>query len=228
MKDRHMATVYITQELTKNIHRVIHRMRDNEVESSAPDCDRSITVNAAEMLNRLAWGDHYHLMSQLPKDWLRQPSGADINVITDTTEDGEQTKFAVSFSGLTGYYERPTADRWGAPRPECTQAWLEQHMQFTGAFEAMEKLKVLKNRKEIHEKWDKTFGDISTFLSKCKSLNEGLKVWPGLQLYIPSQYMDRINTKVERKARAEQLVADVDLEELTAAAIAAKLSGVSA
>lgn len=228
MKDRYMATVYITQNLTRDIQRVINRMRDGELEQTVPDAGKSISCNAVELLNRLAWGDHYHLMSQLPKDWLRQPGSADINVITGVDEDCRPTKETVSFSNLNGYFERPTADRWGAPRPECTKAWIEQHIQFTGAPEALAKLDEINTRNEISTKWEKTFGDISTFLSKCKSLNEGLKVWPGLALYIPPAYMERINTKVERKARAEQLTASVDLEELTAAAIAAKLSGVSA
>lgn len=223
-----MATVYITQQLTKDIHRVVSRMKDNEVETTVPDVGKSMSANAVELLNRLSWGDHYHLMSQLPKDWLRQPGAVDINVIVGTDEDGNVDKSTISFSNLNGYIERPCNDRWGAPRPECTKEWLEQHIHFHGASEAMAKLADIKTRDEIHARWEKTYGDISSFLSKCKSLNEGLKVWPGLALYIPPAYMERINTKIERKARVEQLIANVDLEELTAAAIAAKLGGVSA
>lgn len=227
MKDRHMATVYITQNLKKDIQRVISRMRDNEVESTIPGHDKSITADASEMLNHIAWGEYYHLKSQLPTGWLRQPSGADINVTVGVDEYGNPNKHTVSYSQLSGYFERPTNDRWGAPRPEVTKEWFEQH-SFAGAAETLEKLKQLDTRDEIHAKWEKTYGDISKFLDKCKSLNEGLKTWPSLQLYIPPAYIDRVNTKIERKARTEQLLAEVDLEELTANAIAAKLSGVSA
>jgi len=223
-----MATVYITQQLTKDIHRVISRMQDNEVAETVPDHGKSITVNATEMLNHLAWGDHHHLMAQLPKDWLRQPGSADVNVILGVTEEGKPNKHCVSYAQLNGYFERPCNDRWGAPRPEATKQWFEQHMQFTGAAETLEKIKQLDTRDEINAKWAKTYGDISKFLSKCKSLNEALKLWPGLQLYVPSQYIERVNTKVERKARETEIIATVDLEELTANAIAAKLSGVVA
>lgn len=223
-----MATVYITQQLTKDIHRVISRMKDNEVAETIPDHGKSITVNSSEMLNHIAWGDYHHLITQLPESWLRQPGSADINVIVGVTEDGKENKHTVSYSQLHGYFERPTNDRWGAPRPEATKAWFEQHVQFPGAYETLEKLKQLDTRDEIHAKWDKTYGDITKFLSKCKSLNEALKTWPSLQLYVPSQYIERVNTKIERKARTEQLLAEVNLEELTANAIAAKLSGVSA
>lgn len=223
-----MATVYITQQLRNDITRVINRMSDKEVEDTVPNARNSISVDASELANRAAWGDHYHLIKQLPPDWLKQPGSVDINVTVGIDEDGKPIKETVSFTGLTYYKERPSIDRWGAPRPEVTKQWLEANTHMTPAEMALVKLEDIATRNEIQLRWQKTDGDIRTFLNKCKSLNEALKLWPGVQLYIPASYIERVNTKVDRKSRTDDVLASVDIGELTAAAIAAKLSGVSA
>jgi hypothetical protein len=66
------------------------------------------------------------------------------------------------------------------------------------------------------------------FLGKCKSLNEALKLWPGVKMYIPREYIERVERKVERKVREKEILEDTPVDTLTAAAIAARLSGITA
>lgn len=221
-----MATVYITQELTNKIHNRIVKMRDQEINIEVPDNDKAIVIDASELLMQMAWGDYKHVFPQLPKEWLKHNKTQDFNVITSVDEAGNETKYGVSIAGLTNYYEIPTSDRWSAPRPQCTKAWLETRLHLTGTQDILDQLAQKEIRTVIHEKWHKVDTDIKAFLNKCKSLNEALRLWPALQLYVPQEYIDRVNHKIERRKRETEIISTVDLEELTATAIAAKLSGV--
>lgn len=221
-----MATVYITRELENKVHNRIVKMRDQEIHIEVPDNDKAINVDASALLMHMAWGDHHHVFHQLPKDWLKHSKTADFNVITNVDEAGNETKFVLNVIGLNDYYEIPTSDRWGAPRPTCTLQWLQANTHLTGTQEFLDQIAQKEIRKTIHEKWDKVDSDIRLFLSKCKSLNEALRLWPALKMYVPQEYIDRVETKVERRKREAELSEVVNLEELTATAIAAKLSGV--
>lgn len=221
-----MATVYITQELTKKVKNRICHMRDREIELEVPDNEKNITVDASELLMQMAWGDYKHVFPQLPKEWLKHNKTQDVNVLTAEDENGNSEKYHFNIVGLQNYYEPPTADRWGGPRPTCTKAWLETKLHLTGAQDMMDQLAQKEIRTTIHTKWEKVNVDIQAFLNKCKSLNEALRLWPALKMYVPEEYIERVETKVERRKRETDIIETVDLEELTATAIAAKLSGV--
>jgi hypothetical protein len=221
-----MATVYITKELTKNIERRIYKMRDREVEIEVPDHEKNITADASELLMQMAWGDYKHVFPQLPKEWLKHNKTQDVNVAAAEDENGNAEKYHFNIVGLQNYYEPPTADRWSAPRPTCTKAWLETKLHLTGAQDMMDQLAQKEIRNTIFAKWNKVNTDIQAFLDKCKSLNEALRLWPALKMYVPEEYIERVETKVERRKRETDIIETVDLEELTATAIAAKLSGV--
>lgn len=221
-----MATVYITQELQNKIHNRIMKMRDQEVHIEVPDNDKALVMDATELLMQMAWGDYRHVFAQLPKEWLKHSKTQDFNVITNVDHEGTENKYCVSIAGLTNYYEIPTSDRWSAPRPSCTKQWLETRLHLVGTQDILDQLAQKETRTAIHEKWQKVDNDIKAFLNKCKSLNEALRLWPALKMYVPTEYIERVEYKVERRKRETEILESVDIGELTAAAIAAKLSGV--
>jgi hypothetical protein len=77
---------------------------------------------------------------------------------------------------------------------------------------------------EIQNKWEGVKTQIREFLDKCRTLNEAVKLYPGLRMYVPKEYLDRVDKKVERAEKVAKLHG-IDTEGLTAAAIAAKLAG---
>ena len=93
-----------------------------------------------------------------------------------------------------------------------------------GAKEILAKAEQGAELEQISNKWNKTEEQVMLFLGKCKSLNEAIKLWPQVALYIDEEDMERFNRKVERKAR-EDVLEGIDTDELTAHAIAAKLAG---
>lgn len=221
-----MATVYITKELETKIHNRIVKMRDQEVHIEVPDNEKALVVDATELLMQMAWGDYKSVFPQLPKEWLKHSKTQDLYVITEVDAEDRETKYCVSIAGLTGYYEIPTSDRWSAPRPSCTKQWLETRLHLVGAQDILDQLAQKEIRTTIQDKWNKIDSDIKAFLNKCKSLNEALRLWPALKMYVPQEYIERVEYKVERRKRDTEILESVDIGELTAAAIAAKLSGV--
>jgi hypothetical protein len=76
----------------------------------------------------------------------------------------------------------------------------------------------------INARWEKIKVDIDEFLQKCKSLNEAVKLFPGVRMYIHYDDRERLDRKLERPAQRAKIVESYDTEGLTAAAIAAKLA----
>ena len=69
--------------------------------------------------------------------------------------------------------------------------------------------------------WQKIANDVRNFLNSNKSLNAAIKAWPELRAYIPSDYLERVDKKPERKAQQEkaaQTLAEIDREGAVAAA----------
>jgi hypothetical protein len=83
---------------------------------------------------------------------------------------------------------------------------------------------------EIEARWDKVEVQVRDFLDNCKSLNEALKLWPDLSVYIPKHYIERVEKKANRsttetKSSAEEVLAKINTQEIQAAAVIARLSG---
>ena len=76
----------------------------------------------------------------------------------------------------------------------------------------------------INSRWETVQTNIMEFLDKCKSLNEAVKLFPTITMYLHHDDISRLNRKVERTAQRRAIVAEVDVEGITAAAIAAKLT----
>lgn len=220
-----MATVYITRELISQVKRRVDKMRDNEIHQTVPENENRIEVDSSQLLMEMAWGEYLPTFSLLPEAWLVKDKTPCFNLMAPNEAGDQEKLFSFDFVNQMSYYAPPTAERWSAPRPSCTKEWLEAHTHLQGCNEVLERLGQKEVRRDITQRWGKVASDIELFLGKCKSLNEGLRLWPALKMYVPDEYIERVETKVERRKRVADLVETVNIEELTAAAIAAKLSG---
>lgn len=222
-----MATVYITQELSSRVSDVIKRMRDADITTQNADTGRPIELDTSEFLTKAMWGEHLHLKDQLPSEWLSINSGPTMTITMPADEDGKQVKHMIGFRNQK-VINRPNHDRWSEPKIECTKAFLDANVDMTGVLNILGYIDRMELNNEIKAKWSKVEQDVLLFLGKCKSLNEALKLWPGVKLYIPSEYIRRVEHKVERKVREKEIKESVATDELTAAAIAARLAGITA
>ena len=221
-----MATVGITKELRKRTKEMIDQMRKNEIACDVPGYDTAKKVVAAELYHLGCWGkDHTHLINVIPKDWLRVDKGASIT-ITGTDENGRDITFNQSFEAPTPvFYGRPSTDYWNRADSKLSMALIYDMPEETlGRKEILERWASEAIVRTINERWQKVETDIDEFLDKCKSLNEAVKLFPGVRMYIQYEDIQRLDRKLERPTQRAKIVEDMDTEGLTAAAIAAKLS----
>jgi len=81
--------------------------------------------------------------------------------------------------------------------------------------------------KEVSERWSKVERQVMEFLNSCKSLNEGLVLWPELRRYVPLGYLKKVEEKHEKSTRvskAAEVLKTMDLDTITASTVIARMS----
>lgn len=220
-----MATVYITQDLIKRVEQKIDKMRRAERASDLPNIDKSFSIDASKLYNIGCWGaEHVHLLETIPKDWLSKCEGVNITV-KGVTDDGVKLKTSIRFEHLTFAYQRPSSSYYNKHESELTLDEVRAFPEETpGRAELLQRWDDAVIELSINNKWEKVATDIKEFLNKCKSLNEAVKLFPGVRMYIHTDDIERLERKVERATQRAKIVEEVDTDGLTAAAIAAKLA----
>lgn len=225
-----MATVGITKELIDRTINIIDKMRRGEIATDVPNYDKNFQVDAAQLFHQGCWGkENLHLINQIPKDWLAKVENADVYITGTIDVEGTpvpaEHKTNIRFNGLSAY-ARPADSYWNktgctisindieampsgtAGRSECIDRWRDAVTVF-----------------HIDARWAKIKEDIKEFLGKCKSLNEAVKLYPGIKMYIDRYDIERLERKVERMSQRKKIVETMATDELTAAAMAARLTG---
>jgi hypothetical protein len=203
-----MAYVAISNNFMYAVRENIRSMRRKEY-NSVPEVDKKLRGDHGTVVAAF-WQEHLNLKDVIPKMWKREISSARIKV---TMGDGaEHRVFDVNLE--------PPGE---APPIGVSKMPVFPHdAPEVKAFVDYDSL-----QRDIAARWDKVESDLTHFLGKCKSLNEALKLWPQIEMYIPREYMNRVNEKRERTKgnddAAEALKA-LDTDHLTTAAVLARMS----
>lgn len=219
-----MATVGITKELRERVGNIIGSMQAKEIKSDLPEFDRIYNVDASYLFHYGCWGkEHMHLIQEIPHEWLTKLSEVYISV-EGVLENGTRMKQSVRFAGLSAFSRPAESYRISDSviKIENLQAISDV---VAGRAELLKRWEDGITAKEIAGRWKKVKTDIDEFLCKCKTLNEAVKLFPNVRLYIASEDLERLDRKAERKAERMKLLDDIPTDELTAAAIASKLMG---
>lgn len=223
-----MATVYITKELIARVKQKISSMRRAERSADLPNIDKNAHVDASQLFNIGCWGaTHVHLIDLIPKDWLQATTDSSIS-IKGTMDDGRTLGTSVRFSGMTSAYFRPKDSYYSKTDSELTLDYVRSLPEDTvGRAELLQRWDEAVFELSINAKWHKVEADIVEFLNKCKSLNEAVKLFPNVRMYLAYEDTERLDKKIERQSQRKAIVEAVDTDGLTAAAIAAKLAEAS-
>jgi hypothetical protein len=219
-----MATVNITKEFKERVQNRIRSMHLKELETELPNLNKINVIDASYLFHYGCWGkDHMGLVYAIPGEWLSKVTDSRIEIKGEL--DGKPTACSVRFAGMNAF-QRPTDSYHNksisaieyedlvalpdviAGRDEALQAW-EDNKQVV----------------EIKAKWDKVERDIIDFLDKCKTLNEAVKLFPAVRMYVDRDDIERLERKAVRITERRKIVQEMATDELTAAAIAAKLMG---
>jgi hypothetical protein len=165
-----------------------------------------------------------HLVHEIPKDWLGKIDDVHI-VLKGSTDEGKATSCMVRFTGVNGY-KRPRDSYYSRSESEITYDDLVSLPDTVlGRAQALQAWEENKQVVVLDAKWKKVEKDILEFLSKCKTLNEAVRLFPTVRLYIDRTDLERLDRKVERFTERKKIVEEMATDELTAAAIAARLAG---
>jgi hypothetical protein len=76
-------------------------------------------------------------------------------------------------------------------------------------------------------RWDNTENKIVEFLQSCKSLNEAVKLWPDVTLYVEKCDIDRMGVKREKvkESKALEALKELDTDALVSNAVISRMSG---
>lgn len=219
-----MATVYITKELKARVSSSISHKKKREIANDLRGHDLTRRADAHYIYNLGCWGaKHMHLVNVIPEDWLRREKS--VTVTVNYVENDKSRGFNIGFESDKFFSARPATDYWN--RVVCSidlDVVLALPEETIGRAEIIERWEQDKVLRGINSRWDKIETDIMAFLDKCRSLNEAVKLLPNITMYLADEDIERLNRKVERATQRKAIVADVDVESITAAAIADKLS----
>lgn len=218
-----MAFVGISQNLMGDVRNKIRTMCLAEVQSLGEDPMRAFTMTGYEswFLDQL-WGQHLHLRDQIPERWFRKFDNVDVHFNFNWNGDP---------AALRNYNTYIRINAKGIMFPPDIHG-SDVYLGFTPDAELPPELaKVVHfshQKKQIEKRWDDVRSKVCGFLETCKSLNEAIKLWPDLRMYIPSDYLERLDKKPERStstSKALDVLATINTDEIAAAAVIARMSG---
>lgn len=220
-----MAYVGISQKLIEDVSRNIDAMKNKERNAFVAPPKLLELNEAPEEIVALLWGEYRHLESMLPAKWKGKNSSVDLNFVVKD-EGGEvltKSYFTIRYDnevvvppGVSNYrfdVELPEGTCPAIPEAEAYYKWF---IEMCG----------------IEHRWGKVRDQMLGFLKSCKSLNEALKLWPDVRIYIPSEYLKRVEQKTERAqateahiSKAAAALANMDTDAAISAAMTARLMG---
>lgn len=226
-----MAYVSISRELVSRVRSNINRMCRAERASAAPKvmAAQNVAKDVSQLFTIGCWGPHAHLLNVIPKkEWCHPVGTADIyvNGTTEVDETTVQVRAGIRFTDLKNAWAMPKAGSYYA-NTKCEFSIDELRAlpeEMLGRQELLEMYDEATIDAEITHRWNKIEMEMAGFLNKCKSLNEAIKLFPGVKMYVDREDINRMERKIERKPR-EALVIDIDTGAITAAAVAARLMG---
>lgn len=220
-----MATVNITKEFKERVEQRIRGMHRKELEAELPNLNKTHVIDAHYLFHYGCWGkDYMHLVHEIPGEWLGKITDAHIT-IKGKLDDGKSTYCSIRFSGMNAFM-RPKDGYYNKSESEISyDDLLALPDTVLGRAEALAVWEENKQVVAIKDKWDKVNKDILEFLGKCKTLNEAVRLFPGVRMYVQRDDLERLDRKVERFSERKKIVEEMATDELTAAAIAAKLMG---
>jgi hypothetical protein len=219
-----MAYVALSRTLLGEVNNNIKSMKTKELDSMEEDPILAYVRDQAGKplelwLEEALWEGQLHLKSVLPASWIVKTEELRLNIEVDGSTSSAKllaqhgTKIEIPPIHAGNYYQ-------------TIKIKLDKSKEYTQPL-FLAVIAYQTKRKEIVNRWESVTSAVSDFLNKCKSLNQAIKLWPGISLYIPQEYIDKVNEKIERKNKdveATDSLKSIDTDAIEAAAVIARLS----
>jgi hypothetical protein len=189
-----MAYVKVTDKLKDDIRSKISRMAEKQTKilgenNLSYEEQKAVAADVEKFL----WKDAPHLKDQMPSNWTSKAQEFYAELRNENfytamvkVELAEEDAITLPPKAKIGKY---AWDKLVLP--------FEFHSEQSRA--AYEKLVNHKHKlAETNNKFSDIQQQVLSFISAHKSLNAALKELPEIQMYVPYEYMERVNRKVER------------------------------
>ena len=213
-----MAYVAINPAFIGRVKDRIHTMQEAEVKTLGEMPMPQITDKSDFFLDNV-WGEHKHLHSLMPGDYKNNAHEWRVIIEIPNAAEGVQAfEVAINTRHMTDAY--PPNHSWYSYKK--VNADVEKYPEVAPL------VAYLTSKAEILSRWANVVDKVVGFLKECKSLNEAVKLWPDLKVYIDDSDIQRLEVKVtkgEKSSKAAEALASLDTDELMGAAVIARLSG---
>ena len=243
-----MALVRISRDLLNLVDKQIDQVclaQTNQIvrpKTEDKDFGASHQVAAKALADRLFWGDSmdiYQMILARHPAWLSSYKRLDVSTKYLHKDGTAETTAGVSVlvqghlppnMRANTYYGASDVFGLNVPYADIEAACADPtHPEHWIAAAVMAVVSYERELRLIRSDWKTKLVEIKDFLRRCKSLNEAVKLWPGVRLYIPKETLGTLDTPVVRpqaQIRKESALANVNTDGLTAAAVAARLAGI--
>lgn len=211
--------VAITSRLIDDVISQINLMRNKELDSM-PTHALSKSQLLARRIQDKYWSDRQHLMPQIPVEWMDKSKSCALTIHW-TDENAQVKKAFTSFE-----FDNPLLL---PPKSNAYRMDFEVNLNYETDEELRAEFRKVTQRSEAEAKWAGVKEQVVAFLRKCKSLNEALKLWPHVALYIPKGDLARAEEKREKREKkvvesdAMEALKAIDTDQLVAAAVGARM-----
>lgn len=196
-----MAYVAISDKLIDSVRLIVNTKKTAEI-YLLPSPPTSFTVSGTDpAFLEKTWGEHIKLQELLPDAWVGKVEDGYLRCKYERRENGEVNHWGTVSVNIS--FNPPLRV---PPKHETYRVNFQADQDHPFLAPVIEK--EIQTRL-INAKWDKVYGDLSSFLRNCKSLNEALKLWPDCRLYIPAEYLERVEKKAEKGPAAASRAADI-------------------
>ena len=213
-----MAFVAISERLRGDVRNTIHRKLTQELALLPKPATHVIQPDDPRLIERF-WGDYAHLRTQVPKEWCNKIDNLQFTTKYERVpgDPGSTDTMNVPVGILGGYH-------LGAPKCDT---YYPRIAVPADAPEVAEHVSVAQQQYAINARWDKVKLDVMNFLTSCKSLNEALKLWPDVRIYIPQHYIDKAEEKTVKAKAAEskamEILKQIDTDHAISSAVMVRI-----
>ena len=213
-----MAFVAISQKLREDVRYQIRGKQNQELALIPKPVIPIVQPDDPRLIQRF-WGEYAHLRTQVPIEWCKKIDNLQFQTQYEREPGNPDSVHTLNVAvGIAGGYTR------GAPNCET---YYPRVVVPADAPEVAEYVAAAQQEWAVVSKWNKVSTDVMNFLTSCKSLNEALKLWPDVRIYVPQQYIDKAEEKaVKAKAaesRAMEVLKQIDTDHAVSSAVMVRI-----
>lgn len=198
-----MALVRISNALiddvTQGLNALSLNLRKTTVNPLCPEAEKGVMGGPLFSLALDAlWGDNLPLKDVIPDEWLSRVTDFRVRVVR--TDGRQLCVLVVKAADGKEFLAPPLTDRWSTIIT-LHESKLSDNPFFTKFIEDYQRYDTA--LKELRAKFVMLNKQVIGLLTSSKSLNDAVKRFPDILLYIPNSYKDLLEKKVSRAPKEE-------------------------